>query len=102
LNIQFHRQNRGAVMLVGWLRKMRFDSVHAARPQQGRSKAAARPQQGRSRAAAGPQPCATICRWLRRAALFYGNSFCSSLTSPEKRETLIACRRCTAEMFDNS
>jgi hypothetical protein len=39
-------------MLVGWLRKMRFDSVHAARPQQGRSKAAAGPQQGRSRAAA--------------------------------------------------
>jgi hypothetical protein len=28
-------------MLVGWLRKMRFDSVHAARPQQGRSRAAA-------------------------------------------------------------
>jgi len=26
-------------MLVGWLRKMRFDSVHAARPQQGRSPA---------------------------------------------------------------
>jgi hypothetical protein len=60
LNIQFHRQNRGAVMLVGWLRKMRFDSVHAARPQQGRSRAAAGPQQGRSPA----QPFVAGCAGL--------------------------------------